>query len=153
MEGPGLAHDVMLGCPLRCAGNKADGHCSDASDDEHLCMLCGVIFPSAAGVHCHAGHVHGLGVSTAVKPLLAGSICPGCGIDFRTRIRFAEHLRPTGWIANDCRRHVLSGAVPRLDPSALAALDEGDRLLRKACREAGISTLASDGFACRASTA
>ncbi len=109
----------------------------------------GMVFPSAAGVPCHAGRVHGLGVATTVKPLLAGSICQGCRVDFRTRIRLVEHLRPRGGVANDCRRYVLSGAAPRLDPSALAALDEGDPLLRKACREAGISPLASDGFACR----
>ncbi len=97
---------------------------------------------------CHAGRVHGLGVATVVKPRLVGSICPGCGVGFRTHIRLVEHLRPRGGVANDCRRYVLSGAVSRLYPSALAALDEGDHLLPKTCRVV-ISPRASDGFACR----
>ena len=37
-----------------------------------------------------------------------------------------------------------------MDGDQMTAADEADRVHRKACRAAGISYLAADGFACRA---
>ncbi len=94
-----LAAGIMADCPLLCAGTAVGTPGSD-DDDEHMCMLCGMCFASAAGMPCHAGRVHGLGVATAAKPFIAGSSCPACGVDLRIRIRVVEHLRQgPGWPA------------------------------------------------------
>ncbi len=92
-------------------------------------------------------------VASVVKPFIAGSCYPACSIDLRTRIRVVEHLCSRAGLASNCRLAVLAGAFPRLSTEQLAAADDADRLVRKACRAAVISCLAFDGLACRAPSA
>ncbi len=142
-------------CPLLRAGRSEESDGSEGDVDEHLRILCGLCVSSAVGTHHHPSGAHGLGAVTAVKPVCPGSVCPACGTDFWLSFRVVVRMRQHTGVASGsgaggfCRQAVLSGAFPRMDGDQMAAADEADRVHRKACRAAGISCLAADGFACR----
>ena len=162
---PWAAAVVMQACPLLCAGRVEEMGGSDAeSEDEHVCMVCGVFLASAVGAHHHLARAHGRGADTAVRPYCFGSACPVCATDLRTRLRLVAHLRSRPAVpasegrwrrgaSGACREALLAGGYPRMDEDQMATAAEQDRALRRACRLAGLSVQSADGFACRAPAA
>ncbi len=93
--------------------------------------------------------VHGTGAAASIKVILANAVCPVCALDFCTRIRLTQHLRPRSDASNQCRLQLLEGGSPVIAADILEAADQADRLERRRCRAPGINRLSSDGLAVR----
>ena len=62
-------------------------------DDEFLCEQCGQWMRTENGLRRHQLLRHGVGNWAAeARAVVAGSVCPSCHADFRSRIRALRHL-------------------------------------------------------------
>ena len=106
---------------------------------EFVCAECGKHFASNRGLQCHGTHAHGRQRPSA--RFVVTAVCPGCGNDYRTRLRAMEHVERG---SARCRAAVLEGGlglVPH-EPVVVAAADAADRTWRHQARKAGVSELA-----------
>ncbi len=144
---PKAAAADMLACPL-LAPCAVEEETEDSDPEEHKCMLCGFVSSSAAGVNCHMAKAHpgrSGSDSAHMKKFVGSSVCPCCGVDFRTRLRAVQHLRHRGDSNNGCRDVSLGGKAPMLGDEVVAELALGDRRHPHACLRAGIHVLAAGG--------
>ena len=88
---------------------------------------------------CHGTHAHARQRPSA--KFVVSSVCPGCGNDYRSRVRAMEHVEQ-GSVR--CRFAVLEGGSGMLPHGleVVAAADAADRILRHQASKAGISELA-----------
>ncbi len=137
VEQPARAVEVFQACPLLAPGISAAAEESDP--DDHMCMQCGLTFPSLAGVNCHIARAHPrLGDATVLKRYIGAWVCPCCGVAFRTMMRAIQHARPRVDCTNRCRNFILAGHVPLLCEDLLEALALEGSLHRRACRRKGL---------------
>jgi hypothetical protein len=103
------------------------------------CTECDKSFATRRGLMCHGTHAHAR--QRPAARFVVSSVCPGCGNDYRTRVRALEHVE-RGSVR--CRAAVLDGGLGLLphDPEVVAAADSADRILRRQARAAGRSELA-----------
>ena len=105
-------------------------------DDEYLCGHCGKWLRTMNGLHRHQLLVHGLGnLAAGARAVVAGSVCPSCNADFRSRIRCVRHLLHG---AGDRVRALKGGLLARLDVALIAECDEADKADRATRRKAGV---------------
>jgi hypothetical protein len=106
-----------------------------ADPDEYLCAECRRWFSSLAGLGQHVRMAHQASAACLkTRSILAGSVCPDCGTDFRSRIRAVRHL------VHGARRCVVlcqSGSMAPLPIAVVEEADAVDRLARARRRSAG----------------
>ena len=103
------------------------------------CTACSKRFATSRGLKCHGTHAHSR--QRPASCFVVRSVCPGCGNDYRTRLRALEHVERG---SARCRVAVLGGGlglVPH-DPAVVAAADAADRAWRHQARKSGVSELA-----------
>ena len=108
-----------------------------SSGDGWLCGACGREFPTFGGLSSHRARVHGH--RARERDFVTGTVCPACGVDFRSRRRVRIHLRAG---AASCREALASGALLRADPEAVAAADQAQATQARESRRAGRDTTA-----------
>jgi hypothetical protein len=103
------------------------------------CTVCDKQFASRRGLMCHGTHAHKRQRPAAC--FVVTSICPGCGNDYRTRLRALEHVERGSAV---CRQAVPGGGLGLVpaDPAVVAAADAADRNGRHQARPRGVSELA-----------
>ena len=69
-----------------------------------------------------------------VREFVPSAACPVCHKWYHQRLRAVHHVTHTP----ACREVVESGALPRLEADALAALDAADLAHRRECRRLGV---------------
>ena len=115
------------------AAAQLRGHYRPASlqapDDEWMCLRCpeGPCFATSAALLSHAAHKHGW--RRPARYYCIGTVCPGCRIDFRTRLRARKHLTRGVQPRQDALR---AGMLPRCDDEAVSEADAKDRMHRRA---------------------
>ena len=105
---------------------------SEQEDLEYFCVPCGKTFATLHGLRSHNAVVHGY--KRPAQFFLAGSVCPVCQLDCRTRSRAMRHLER----AARCREAMESGSLQRISDEQAAAAAQVDRNHRHACRKAGV---------------
>ncbi len=143
---PGIAVEVMQACPSLAPTAEVAAEVEE--QDELLCGLCPASLPSLANVHANRARAHGVGAATAVKIFVAGSCCPICGRDFRSRLRAIQHLRARDDSSSSCRARVFAGEFAEVPLANRLIADELDRLHRRRCRAAGAHQLEAAGLTC-----
>ena len=105
-----------------------------AKDEEAvwLCDMCDKTFATQQAMLMHARMAHG--VRAYAKQFVAGSVCPNCHRDFRSRIRCIRHLQCG---AKDCVQSVLDGRLEPLSEKALLQADQRDKEEKKLARKEG----------------
>ena len=104
-----------------------------------VCTVCSKRFATSRGLKCHGTHAHSR--QRPASCFVVSSVCPGCGNDYRTRLRALEHVERG---SARCRVAVLGGGlglVPH-DLAVVAAADAADRVWRHQARISGVSELA-----------
>ncbi len=103
-----------------------------ADPDAYQFAECGRWFSSLPGLGQHVRMAHQASAACLMaRSVLAGSVCPGCGTDFRYRIRAVRHVVHGG------RCVVLCGGMA---PLPIVVVEEADaiyRLARARRRSAG----------------
>ena len=88
-----------------------------------VCTVCDKQFATHRGLQCHGTHAHSR--QRPAARFVVTSVCPGCGNDYRTRLRAMEHVER---VSARCRAAVLEGGlglVPH-EPAVVAAADAAD---------------------------
>ncbi len=101
------------------------------------CEACGQVFRTKKGLMNHGTHVHGR--KRPATQFVATSVCPGCGNDFRTRLRALAHVEQG---SEACRVAVLESGLAPLPPDVVEAADAADRAWRHQARIEGRRELA-----------
>ena len=129
---PSVAADVPA-APAAAAGAVEPAVVSFA------CAVCDKQFASRRGLMCHGTHAHKR--QRPAARFVVTSICPGCGNDYRTRLRALEHVERGSAL---CRQAVIGGGLGLVpaDPVVVAAADDADRIWRRQARAEGRSELA-----------
>ena len=96
------------------------------------CGACQRTFPSFAAAGAHRLIVHHQ--RSTLRLRYAGSVCPHCGVDHRTRHRLLRHLRKG---ARACVAAAAAETLPLLPGDTVAAEDRADALVRRAAKRAG----------------
>jgi hypothetical protein len=122
------------GLPAGPLPGVAGGEAWAAIGSRFVCYDCGASFGSAVAVRCHAKHGHG-----RHRPAHPFGVCPACGNDYRTRLRYLEHVERGSKV---CRAAVLGGGSAPRPAEEVAAADAAAREWRRLSRASGISELA-----------
>ncbi len=104
------------------------------SGDGWLCGTCGGELTTAGGLAAHRARKHGH--TAPERAVVVDSVCPLCGVDFRTRRRARVHIR---YGAAACRLAFADGAFGEAPPEAVAAADVAQAAEARAVRSAGIT--------------
>ena len=110
-----------------------------AAELAFACTVCDKQFTSKRGLLCHGTHAHARQRPSA--RFVVTFVCPGCGNDYRTRLRAMGVCSVQGCCVGLAVVEGGMGLVPH-DPAVVAAADDADRMLRHQARKAGRSELA-----------
>ena len=120
---------------MSSVGHRAtDGREPAAEGDGWLCgaLGCGREFSTAVGLAAHRTRAHGY--TAPERSLVASSLCPVCGTDFRSRKRARLHLR---YGALGCRLAMVEGRIPEAGEELIAEADAAQAAAGRAFRRTG----------------
>ncbi len=117
--------------------------------DAFFCGECSLWFTTAVGANAHRARVHGTGAAMAIKQFVARARCPSCGVDFFTRLRALQHLRPRDDATKACRSAVHAGGFARDGEAFPRRGGQAGPEHRPLARRCGMNPLSADGRACR----
>ncbi len=116
-------------------------HCPEEADSESgelLCNDCGRFFLTANGLAVHRAKAHGSSKAAGIKAVLRDGVCPVCDQDFRSRLRFVQHI---AYGASRCRRAFEAVLLPSLSPAEQALAQAEELRHFRLCRQRGVHEL------------
>ena len=111
-----------------------DGREPVAECDGWVCNIDGCLreFSTTVGLAAHRTRAHGY--TAPERNLVASSLCPVCGTDFRSRKRARLHLR---YGALGCRLAMEEGRIPEVEECLIAEADAAQAAAGRAFRRTG----------------
>ena len=111
-----------------------DGREPAAECDGWVCNMDGCLreFSTTVGLAAHRTRAHGY--TAPERNLVASSLCPVCGTDFRSRKRARLHLR---YGALGCRLAMEEGRIPEVEGCLIAEADAAQAAAGRAFRRTG----------------